>query len=461
MSSAASLPTLARPQWTVIWRRPWPWIALGSLLLFTQTSLWLEQRRRRFSREVGRLPQEYKAIRSPRRYRVDPNNALTTLAVSLRRGQREVAGAPERRQGEGRRIASEETHMRGKLTVAAVMPDGRIGLVEEDIPEVADGCVLLEVKSSLVSPGTELSGWRGLARGDSRAGSGGRPRPFGYSNAGVVLEVGQGVIGLRPGDRVAAIGGGYARHATHALVPQNLCVALPDGVTFDQGAYAMLSATAVQALRRGDPGFGELCCVVGLGLVGQLTARMYQLAGSYVIGWDMIAKRIEIATAWGIDAVVHSGREDEVEATLAFTGGSGLDSAVLAFGGDGTEAVAKLTRCMKLSPDGHQMGQITVVGGASIDLPATLWNVDIRRASRTGPGYHDEAWERGEGYPPVFMRWTTQTNLELCMRLIAEGKLNVDCLTTHRIPLERAEEEVAAIIDDPDEILGLVFQMNR
>ena len=83
MSSAASLPSLARSQWTVIWRRPWPWIALGSLLLFTQTSLWLEQRRRRFSREVERLPQEYKAIRSPRRYRVDPNNAPTKLAVSL------------------------------------------------------------------------------------------------------------------------------------------------------------------------------------------------------------------------------------------------------------------------------------------------------------------------------------------------------------------------------------------
>ena len=351
--------------------------------------------------------------------------------------------------------------MRGKLTVAAVMPDGRIGLVEEDIPETPAGCVLLEVKSSLVSPGSELQGWRGLARGDSRAGSGGPPMPFGYSNAGVVMETGRGVNELRPGDRVAAIGGGYARHATHALVPQNLCVALPDGVTFDQGAYAMLAATAVHALRRGDPGFGEFCCIVGLGLLGQLTARMYQLAGSYVIGWDMIAKRRQIAAAWGIDAVVHSGREDEVEATLAFTGGGGLDSAVLAFGGDATEAVAKLTQCMKLSPDGHQMGQITVVGGANIDLPATLWNVDIRRASRTGPGYHDEAWERGEGYPPVFMRWTTKTNLELCMRLIAEGKLDVDCLTTHKIPLERAEEEIAAIIDDPDEILGLVFQMNR
>ena len=85
-------------------------------------------------------------------------------------------------------------------------------------------------------------------------------------------------------------------------------------------------------LRHGGPGFGEFCCVVGLGLLGQLTARMYQIAGSYVIGWDMIARRLEIATAWGIDAVAHSGRDDEVEATLAFTGGTGLDAAVLASG---------------------------------------------------------------------------------------------------------------------------------
>ena len=83
--------------------------------------------------------------------------------------------------------------MQGKLTVAAIMPEGRIGLVEEDIPETAAGCVLLEVKSSLVSPGTELRGWRGLAQGETRAGTGGGPRPFGYSNSGVVLEAGDGV----------------------------------------------------------------------------------------------------------------------------------------------------------------------------------------------------------------------------------------------------------------------------
>ena len=139
-----------------------------------------------------------------------------------------------------------------------------------------------------MSPGTELGGWRGLAQQQASPRPDAGPRPFGYSSAGVVIEVGEGVARFRPGDRVAAIGGRYARHATYAVVPHHLCVTVPDAVTFDQGAYAMLAATALHALRRGSPALGEYCCVVGLGIVGQLTARFYQLAGCYVIGWDLV-----------------------------------------------------------------------------------------------------------------------------------------------------------------------------
>ncbi len=348
-----------------------------------------------------------------------------------------------------------------KRIVAATMGNGHIGLVEQEIPPVRPGTVLVEVRNSLVSPGTELGGWHGLRRQLEQPNPTAEPRPFGYSNAGVVREVGKGVDELKPGDRVNCIGAGYAMHTNYAVVPQNLCVLLPENVSFTQGAYGHLSATALHALRRGRPEFGEYVAVVGLGIVGQLAAQLYRLAGNFVLGWDRIEFRTEIARKWGIDATVLVGREDEVDATRAFTGGLGLDAAVLAFGGDAEKAVAIIEKCLKRSLDTHPMGRIVVVGGARFLYTSTLTNVDVRRASRTGAGYHDEAWEVGGDYPPVFVRWTSRGNVQLCMRLIATGRLHVDCLTTHTIPLEDVDAGVSAIIDEPDKILGVVFEMRH
>jgi len=343
--------------------------------------------------------------------------------------------------------------------IATVCSDGNIRPIEEPIPELKPGAVLVEVKSSLISPGTELGSWHSLARRREEP-TDSEPRKFGYSNSGIVAAVGEGAEEFQPGDRVGCLGAGYASHATWAVVPHHLCVRLPDNVSHDQGAYAMLVATALHAMRRCDSNFGEYTGIVGLGLVGQLSAQLFQLAGNYVIGWDMIETRRNIASEWGIHATTNVDGKQE-QRTKEFTRGMGLDSAVFAFGGDGTEAVNSITQCMKLSPDTHRMGTLVIVGGMNFDFRSVTTNLDFRRSARTGSGYHDERWEFGEPYPPVFMRWTTRTNLELCMRLISEGRLNVDCLTTHRVPLEEAEEKTAALLDSPDDLLGVVFQMNR
>jgi len=344
-----------------------------------------------------------------------------------------------------------------KRRVAATCGDGHVRLVEQEVPALRPGTLLLEVHASLVSPGTELRGWHAFAALRRSPDSDIKPKPFGYSNSGVVLACGDGADDFKPGDRVAGIGGGYAMHTDYAVIPHNLCVKLPAGVTFEQGSYAMLAATALHALRRGRPEFGGFAAVAGLGLVGQLAARLYQMAGCLVIGWDTVERRVEIARGWGIDATARVGAEDEVAATRRFTAGAGLDDAVIAFGGNADSAVKALLRSMKVSPDGHPMGVIVVVGGASFAYTSPLANIDIRRAARTGPGYHDNEWEAGGAYPPVFMRWTTRTNLELCMRLIAEGRLAVDALTTHRIALARIDEETSSALEDPDGILGMVI----
>ena len=257
------------------------------------------------------------------------------------------------------------------------------------------------------------------------------------------------------------MGGGYALHTDYAVVPHHLCVRLPDRVTFAQGAYGHLAATALHVLRRGEPEFGEFVGVVGLGVVGQMAARLHQLAGGYVIGWDMIPFRLEVAQQWGIDAVALVGQEDEVAVTQQFTGGRGLDGAIMAFGGDGTKALDSIRRCLKVTADGHRLGRIVIFGGLHFEYKFGLTNADLREASRTGPGYHDEEWEVGKPYPPAVMRWTTRTNLELAVRLMAEGKLDVDRLTTHTLPLQQVEAGISAIIDDPDRLLGVVFTMER
>lgn len=348
--------------------------------------------------------------------------------------------------------------------VAAVCGDGHLRVVEQDLPELRPGAVALDVRASLISPGTELGGWRALAEKRSRPDPAALPRPFGYSNAGVVRAVGEGVDEFKPGDRVACVGAGYALHADRAVVPQNLCAALPDRVTFAQGAYGMLAATALHTLRRGEPELGESAAVVGLGLVGQLTAQLYRLAGNFVIGWDRIERRLQIAEDAGIDATAGAGPEDEVALTRAFTRGRGLDAAVLANAGDSHETVEKLVRCMKLSPDGHPMGRLMVVGWPTFTYGGAIGgmnNIDIRRCSRTGPGYHDATWETGAPYPPVFVRWTTRSNLDVCLRLIEEGRLNVDALTTHRVPFADLESRIHQLLDEPDNLLGVVLEYDE
>ncbi len=342
--------------------------------------------------------------------------------------------------------------------IGAIDGKGRGCVVSREVPELAKGTVLVEVHASLISPGTELKGAKqARAKPESSAAE---PRPFGYQNAGVVLETGEGVADFKPGDHVACMGGGYALHTDYAVVPKNLCALLPENVSFQEGAYAHLAATSLNAIRRGGAELGENLLVVGLGLVGQLAARLGQLAGAFTMGWDMVPFRVETARRWGIDAAAVIGQEDESEKSDAFTRGSGFDMAVVAIGGEGTDALERVINVMKVSPDNHVMGRVCLVGGATTQCSwgARFGNLDLRSCARTGPGYHDKAWEIGEReYPPTFLRWHTRSNLELVLRLISEGRLDVRALTTHTVPVERIDEVVTAHIEAPDTALGTVL----
>ena len=347
-----------------------------------------------------------------------------------------------------------------KRLLGAVYYDGRLGVEEEEMPELADNQVLVEVHASLISPGTEMALVRNLREKNNPPGSG--PIKFGYSNAGTVLETRGDVRGLKPGMRVACMGAGAALHANYAAVPVNLVVPLPEEVSFEQASYLSLAATALQAVRRTEVKLGEYGAVLGQGIVGNLAAQLYRLSGARVLGWETLALRAEKAAQCGI-RTIDFVKNDPVEATKEFAAPYGLDFALFAFGGDAEKAFMNIKKCMKVSADGHAMGNITLVGGCRVpvDGGAASGNLNIRVSSRTGAGYHDAAWEYGRDYPAAFVQFTTQRNAVELIRLLAEKRLLVDPLTTHRMPLEKIADAGELLIEHPDQSLGMILTMKH
>jgi len=340
--------------------------------------------------------------------------------------------------------------------------DGRgiIALGEGPIPSPGKGELLVEVHASSVSSGTELGGVKSRRANPNASGA---PRPFGYQNAGDVIDKGEDCDEFPIGMRVACMGGGYALHATYACVPKNLSVPIPDGVSYQEAAVNHLAATALNTIRRAQLQICENVVVVGLGTVGQLCCQFAKLSGAYVMGMDKFPLRLEIAReAGGADVVVNVNETDPSEIAKDFTRGYGMDCGIMAFGGDGTEAFRQIVRMMKTAPDTHKMGRVVIVGGCHIShgFAAALGNLDVRSAARTGPGYHDEEYERGRDYPPVFVQWTTKRNLEESLRLIALGKLKVKPLITHEYPLNDVAEACEKIIQTPEETVSVILNAN-
>ena len=335
---------------------------------------------------------------------------------------------------------------------------GRIWTEEQETPALKPGQLLIEVHASMVSPGTELGG---MKRRRENPGSEAHKRPFGYTNAGRVIETSGDCDEFKVGDRVAGMGGGYALHATYACVPHNLCAKIPDNVKDEHAASIHLAATALHAVQRGRIRIGENVVVAGLGIVGQFACQIAKAAGAYVLGMDRLPLRLEIAQNAGIDLKVNVSETDPIPIAKEFTRGYGMDCGIIAFGGDATSAFQQIRAMLKTAPDTHKMGRIVIVGGASIThgFAAGLGNVDVISAARTGPGYHDEAYEHGADYPPVFVPWPTQRNLELSLRLMSENRIKVQPLITDIVPIDQAAEGCEKLIQTPNEALGIIFSM--
>ena len=265
--------------------------------------------------------------------------------------------------------------------------------------------------------------------------------PLGYSLCGVVTEVGKGAEEFKVGQLVAAAGNEHALHAEYNWVPVNLCVPVPASVAPEHAAFATVGAIAMQGVRRAEVALGDAACVIGLGLVGQLTVRLLVAAGVRVVGLDVIEDRCRLAEKAGAllcAAPTEDGMAAVQHALAEITEGRGADHVLLAAGGSSNgpvEAAARLAR---------DRARVVDIGKTRLDLP---WNayydkeLDVRFSRSYGPGRYDDRYELdGIDYPAGYVRWTERRNLACFLDLLAHADIEVDSLVSGVFPMERATD---------------------
>jgi predicted dehydrogenase/threonine dehydrogenase-like Zn-dependent dehydrogenase len=262
-----------------------------------------------------------------------------------------------------------------------------------------------------------------------------QPLPLGYCNVGRVMATGGGVAGFEIGDRVVSNG----KHAEAVSVPVNLCARVPDGVSDDEAAFTVLGAIALQGIRLVQPTLGEAVVVTGLGLIGLVTVQLLRAHGCRVLGLDFDPSKLELARSLGAETVNVGAGQDPVAAAQAFSRGRGVDAVII-------------TASTKSSDNGpmHQAalmcrkrGRIVLVGVTGLELSRADFfekELTFQVSCSYGPGRYDANYEeKGNDYPVGFVRWTEQRNFEAVLDMMADGRLDVKPLISHRFAIEEAE----------------------
>ncbi|HXE99746.1 MAG TPA: bi-domain-containing oxidoreductase [Solirubrobacterales bacterium] len=360
--------------------------------------------------------------------------------------------------------------------VARRLKDGRLELVEVPDPAPGPGMVSVRLEASVLSAGTERAaleiGRKSLvgkarARPDQARQVLNRMRtegvrstmelvrnrleelgPIGYSAAGTVIEAGPATRELAPGDRVAIAGGGFAGHAEVDVVPSLLCARVPDGVDAEEAAFATLGAIAINGFRRGETELGSTVAVVGLGLIGQLAARVARAAGCRVLGVDLQPELLELARRAGAEVTPRSELDEgsrwegAADAVLVCAATASNDPILLA---------ARLAR---------DRAPVVVVGDVAMDLPRAPFyekELDLRLARSYGPGRYDPNYElHGLDYPIGYVRWTEQRNMAAFLGLIADQKIRPAELITHRFALGEAKRAFE-VLEGEETTVGIVL----
>lgn len=352
-------------------------------------------------------------------------------------------------------------------------------LVEAPAPQAAPGSVVIRSAVSLISAGTErmlvdfgrasllqkalqqpekvkmvlekvqADGF--LTTLDAVRSKLGQPLPLGYCNVGVVAQVGGGVGQVRPGDRVISNG----PHADVVRVGQNLCVRIPDAVDDESAAFTVVASIGLQGIRLAAPTLGEAFVVTGAGLIGLLTVQLLRAHGCRVLAIDFDERKLALARGFGAETCNPGRGDDPVAAGLAFSRGQGIDGVIITASTPSSDPVIQAARMSR------KRGRIVLVGVTGLELNRADFyekELSFQVSCSYGPGRYDGAYEeKGQDYPLGFVRWTEQRNFEAVLDMLADGRIDVKPLISHRFDFSDAPAAYDALTQDKG-ALGILLR---
>jgi predicted dehydrogenase/threonine dehydrogenase-like Zn-dependent dehydrogenase len=356
--------------------------------------------------------------------------------------------------------------------------NGITEVAEIPVPNVKRGQLLIQTTNTLVSAGTERmlvefgkAGWFEKARQQpdkvrmvlDKIKTDGlkptieavfnkldQPLPLGYCNVGHVAQIGVGVVGFATGDRVISNG----KHAEVVSVPTNLCAKVPDAVSNEEAAFAVLGAIALQGIRLAQPTLGETVVVMGLGLIGLVTVQLLRAHGCRVLGLDFDQEKLELARQYGAEVVDLASGQDPVKAGELYSRGRGVDAVMVTAATKSSEPMHQAAlMCRK-------RGRIVLVGVTGLELSRDDFfkkELTFQVSASYGPGRYDPNYEeKGQDYPVGFVRWTAQRNFEAVLDMMADGRLDVKSLISHRFSIENAEDAYK-LVTGGESSLGIIL----
>lgn len=362
--------------------------------------------------------------------------------------------------------------------------DGRIELQEVPVPAPPPGGALVRTLSSVISVGTEKMkveqarmnllqkararpdqvrkvlqtartlGWQSaLEKVRNRLET---PTPLGYSAAGEIVAVDDLCLDFRVGDLVACAGAECAFHAEYLAMPPKLMAKIPQGVPARQAAYTTVCSIALQAVRQAELGQGAQVAVVGQGLIGILLTNLLEVGGVRVLAVDLLESRREICLTAGAELFCNPGKENLEASSRFWTEGRGLDAVFLCTATSSNKPVEDAAQMLR------DRGRLVVVGNTRVELEWKAFygkEIDVRYSRSYGPGRYDATYEwGGVDYPPAYVRWTEQRNMDACLHLMSRNRLRLEEITSLRVPLAGAIATYEKLVSDPGGVLGVVIE---